>query len=176
MPRPQAFGAVTVKGHIDRVEVVAAGQVVACHGRCYGRDQQILDPLHYLAVLPRRPAALDHAPVLRNWHLPEALGRLRQALERRHGPRAGSRQYIRVLQLLPEHPLERVRQAVESCLLGEQVSAEAIRAQAEHLAARVRQPQGGADDAVTSLCQYQVPRPDLGQFDRLLREGDSEDV
>ena len=84
--------------------------------RSYGRDEQILDPLHYLATLGRRPAALDHAPVLRDWQLPESFAQLRQALEQRHGPTAGARQYIRVLQLLAEHPLERVQQAVEACM------------------------------------------------------------
>ena len=176
VPRPQAFRGVTVKGYIDRIEVVAAGQVVARHQRCYERDQQILDPLHYLAVLPRRPAALDHAPVLRNWQLPEAFGRLRQVLERQHGPRAGSRQYIRVLQLLPEHPLERVCQAVERCLAQEVVMAETIRALTEKLAASASSRGKSESQEVISLCQYQVPRPELGQYDQLLRKGDGEDV
>jgi len=35
----------------------------------YGRDTQILDPLHHLAAPGLRPAALDHAPVLRDWQL-----------------------------------------------------------------------------------------------------------
>ena len=66
----EPFWAVTVKGYIDRVEVVHNGQVVARHARSYGHDQQVLDPLHYLAALDRRPAALDHAPVLRDGRLP----------------------------------------------------------------------------------------------------------
>jgi hypothetical protein len=64
--------------------------VVARHARSYGRDQQVLDPLHYLATLERRPAALDHAPVLRDRKLPEAFAQLRQALEQRHGPSSGA--------------------------------------------------------------------------------------
>ena len=124
--RAQAFCAVMVKGYIDRVEVVAAGQVVARHARCYGRDEQVLDPLHYLAALGRRPAALDHAPVLRGWQLPAAFGTLRQRLERQHGPRGGCRHFIRVLQLLGDHPLERVRDAVESCLADEALTAERV--------------------------------------------------
>ena len=87
VPRGCAFHAVTVKGYIDRVEVVAMGTaVVARHRRSYGRDEQILDPLHYLATLGRRPAALDHAPVTAR--LATAGGRsctLRQRLEQRHG-------------------------------------------------------------------------------------------
>jgi transposase len=174
VPRAHAFCAVTVKGYIDRVEVVAAGQVVARHVRSYGHDEQVLDPLHYLAALGRRPAALEHAPVLRDWQLPPAFQALRQALEQQHGPRAGCRHYIRVLQLLGDHPAERVRAAVEGCLDQQGLTAERVRATAERLAAASGVPAAG--DAVTPLCQYQVPRPDLGRFDQLLSQGDSEDA
>jgi transposase len=169
VPRSYAFLTVTVKGYIDRVEVVERGQVVARHARSYGRDQQVLDPLHYLAALERRPAALDHAPVLRDWQLPESFARLRQAFEMRHGPTAGARHYIRVLQLMPEHSLERVQAAVETCLRRDEVHAERIGAEARRL-------QGGADATpMTPLCQFQVPPPDLGCFDQLLSQGGSHD-
>jgi transposase len=166
VPRHCAFRAVTVKGYIDRVEVVERGQVVARHARSYGRNQQILDPLHYLAALDRRPAALDHAPVLRAWQLPESFARLRLALEQRHGPNAGARQYARVLQLLAEYPLEQVQGAVEACLRREEWHAEAIRAEIGRRA-------GTATNVpLTPLCQLQVPRPDLGRFDQLLSQGE----
>ena len=172
VPRPCAFRTVTVKGYIDRVEVVDGAQVVARHARCYSRDEQVLEPLHYLATLGRRPAALDHAPVLRNWQLPESFTRLREALVRRHGGRDGTRQYIRVLQLLAEHPLERVRQAVEGCLRADELHAERIASAVRRLAeaaGNVPAPEA------TSLDQYQVPRPDLGRYNQLLCEGESPD-
>ena len=97
---------------------------------------------------------------------------MRQDLERRHGPRAGCRHYIRVLQLLGDHSVGRVREAVEGCLGQEGLTAERVRAAAERLAAAA----GAAADTVTPLCQYQVPRPDLGRFNQLLTQGDSEDV
>lgn len=190
VPRHCAYQAVTVKGYVDRVEVVTAGQVVARHRRSYGRDQQVLDPLHYLAALGRRPAALDHAPVLRNWQLPASFTQLRQLLEARHGWRAGGRQYIRVLQLLAEHPLGRVQQAVEHCLRQEQLQAERIIALVDRLASTkahenkpidcVSTPCQSTDSPVSSvlvsdLAQYQVPRPDLGRFDQLLYQGESHD-
>jgi hypothetical protein len=169
VPRTCAFRSVTVKGYIDRVEVVERGQVVARHARSYGRDQQVLDPLHYLATLERRPAALDHAPVLRNWQLPESFTRLRQALEARHGQSSGGRHYVRVLQLLAEHPPERVAQAVETCLRRDELHAERIGAEARRLTGVV------GETPVTPLCQFQVPRPDLGCFDQLLSQGGSHD-
>jgi transposase len=182
VPRGCAYQAVTVKGYVERVEVVAGGQVVARHARSYDRDVQVLDPLHYLAALGRRPAALDHAPVLRDWALPECFLRLRAALERRHGGRAGARQYIRVLQLLAEHPLGRVQRAVEKGLAQEPVQADRIIALAARLAEGCPAP-GSPTGSVTALChspmtplcQYQVPRPDLGRFDQLLSQGGEDD-
>jgi transposase len=182
VPRHCAYQAVTVKGYVDRVEVTAHGQVVARHPRSYGREEQVLDPLHYLAALERRPAALDHAPVLRDWRLPEPFSRLRQDLEQRHGLRAGARQYIRVLQLLAEHPLRRVQQAVEKCLRQGPLSAERICTSVARLVEAGVQPSAAADEvtpichsSVTPLCQDQVPRPDLGRFDELLSQGEEDD-
>jgi transposase len=182
VPRHWAYQTVTVKGYVDRVEVVAAGQVVARHSRSYGRDQRILDPLHYLATLGRRPAALDHAPVLRNWQLPESFAQLRQALEKQLGLRTGARHYIRVLQLLAEHPLTRVQQAVECCLRQGQPQADRITAAVQRLTQTATQTSKGTHAAtaacpseVTPLCQYQVPRPDLGRFDQLLSQGENQD-
>jgi transposase len=169
VPRTCAYRSVTVKGYIDRVEVVERGQVVARHARSYGRDQQILDPLHYLATLERRPAALDHAPVLRNWQLPESFTRLRQALETRHGRPSGARHFARVLQLLGEFPQERVQQAVETCLRKGELHAERIGAETRRLTGVA------GETPVTPLCQFQVPPPDLGCYDQLLSEGGSHD-
>jgi transposase len=181
VPRVYAYQSVTVKGYIDRVEVSAQGQVVARHARSYEREQQVLEPLHYLAALGRRPAALDHAPVLKNWTLPESFSRLREALEQRLGARTGVRHYIRVLQLLAEHALERVQQAVAAGLLQQPVQAERIIATVTRLA-QAAASANALEEAVTSpchssvtpLCQYQVPQPDLGRFDQLLRQGGSE--
>ena len=109
VPRQCAFQTVTVKGYVDRVEIVHRHAVVATHVRSYSKDEQQLDPLHYLATLYRRPAALDHSNVYRNWSLPPLFLRLRERLDERHGTRAGVRQYVRVLQLLASHPLPRVQ-------------------------------------------------------------------
>jgi transposase len=93
VPRTVAFKTVTVKGYVDRVDIVCDDQVVATHGRSYESGDQVLDPLHYLVTLARRPAALDHSNVYRQWKLPAAFGQLRTRLEDRHGSRSGVRQY-----------------------------------------------------------------------------------
>ena len=174
VPRPFAFRPVTVKGYVDHVAVVADGVVIARHRRTYGRGEKVLDPLHFLVVLGRKPAALDHAPVYRDWQLPPAFAELRRALEARLGPRAGARQYIRVLQLLAHHTVSRVERAIGACQSRGAPDAAAVAAAAERLA----RDEPGTPGPTTAVEAVTVPRPDLARFNCLLtlsHEGDPDD-
>ena len=162
VPRRWAFRQVIVKGYVDRVAIVADGKEVASHRRSYGDREQVLDPLHFLSVLEQKPAALDHAPVYRDWQLPAAFPRLRQSLEAKHGLRTGPRHYIRVLQLLARHPVDRVVRAI--VLAGDRCDAAAIATAAERLARSADPPPPSSDTAVSLA----VPLPDLARFDLLL--------
>jgi hypothetical protein len=174
VPRRWAFQCLTVKAYVDHIEIVVGGQMVARHPRSYGRDQQVLDPLHYLVTLGRRPGALDHSGVYRNWQLPAAFTELRTSLEERHGAHAGSRQYIRVLQLLADHPVGRVQQAIEQCRSKGLLDAEVIRGQTERLALPPGRAVAVAEAPAEILpAQIQVPRVDLSRFNQLLSIGES---
>jgi transposase len=170
VPRVYAFGLVTVKGYVDRVVVVAGGQVVASHPRCYGRCAPVLDPLHYLVTLSRKPAALDHAPVYRDWKLPAAFAELRAALEERHGALAGSRQFIRILELMRVHPQARVEQAIVTCRSEGVHTVEAIVQRTGSLAAedQARGVRETCEYESNSISGIRVPRPDLSRFNQLL--------
>jgi transposase len=170
VPRLYAFGPVMVKGYVDRVVVVARGQIVASHPRSYGRHAPVLDPIHYLLTLSRKPAALDHAPVYRDWDLPPAFITLRAELEQRHGALAGARQFIRVLQLLGEHPQSRVAQAIDECRREHVGTAEAIVQRTRSLAASGSEPRSPANvrGETAAIPRIEVPRPDLNRFNQLL--------
>jgi transposase len=178
VPRAWAFQTVTVKAYVEHLTVVAGGQVVARHPRSYAKGEQILNPLHYLVMLERRPAALDHANVYRHWQLPAVFGELRADLERQHGPAAGARQYIRVLQLLAEHPLERVQRAIEESRAGSGFAVTAIAPRTSRLAERSLPALTEGEcqpfvSAISDQCQaivnmVHVPVPNLHQFDQLL--------
>jgi hypothetical protein len=112
----------------------------------------VLDPLHYLVTLGRKPAALDHANVYRDWQLPPAFGELRRALEHQHGPRAGARHYICVLQLLAEHPVERVHEAIVRSRQGDRYDAAAILRRTQHLGAQSDLPNQPGSDSSFKRC------------------------
>jgi len=104
-----------VKGYCDRVEIYHKQEKIAEHKREWERERVILDPLHYLALLERKPGALDDARPLEHWKLPECFSVLRHALEEKKGDK-GTKEYIGVLRLLEKHSLEKLRGAVEKTL------------------------------------------------------------
>ncbi len=170
VPRHVAFKAVTVKGFVNRVDVVHDDTLVATHDRCYVNGSEILDPLHYLTTLTRRPAALDHSNVYRDWQLPEAFAELRSRLEQRHGVRSGVRHFVRVLQLLSDHTVAQVATAIEQLRDSDAADADRIIRRVESSSTRQRNShqadlQGLVRSDVTNV---KVPSPGLSHFDSLL--------
>jgi transposase len=178
VPRPFAFRMVTVKGYVDRVVVVAQGTVVATHARSSQKQTLVLDPVHYLATLGRKPGALDHSPVFRDWALPACFTDFRAALEGLHGAMAGARRYARVLQLLGEHPLTRVHEAVEECRREHLISAEAVIQRTRSFAAIEATPRTASPPQLETpgAVRVQVPLPDLSCYDQFLSASASQNV
>jgi len=112
IPTAFAHHELLVKGYVDRVEVCCGAQVVARHARCWGREMEILEPLHYLALLERKPGALDFGRPFAEWDLPDCFAVLRARLERERAG-AGTREFIQVLRLLDAHSLGEVTRAIE---------------------------------------------------------------
>jgi transposase len=114
---PTAFGfrEVLVKGFVDEVVILCAGEEIARHKRTYGTGAFVFDPLHYLALIETKPNALDQAAPLQGWELPETFQHLRHLLEARMGNR-GKREFIQVLRLLETVPMMTVAAAVTEAI------------------------------------------------------------
>jgi hypothetical protein len=115
VPVRYAHHPVVVKGFVDRVTISYRDEPVARHDRLWTKAGVSFDPVHYLALLERKPGALDHARPLTDWNLPACFGVLRRRLEDERGGE-GTREYIRVLRLLEAHTLPTVTVAVEAGL------------------------------------------------------------
>jgi transposase len=154
-------------GTIDAVRIVADDRVVAVHRRCWGREQVTYDPVHYLALLERKPGALDFAAPLEGWELPVCFGALRRRLEAELGG-AGTRQYIKVLRLLERASPEELTRAVGRALELGAADADAVRLILEH---RRERPAGlFCLDGRPHLKLVAVPAPDLSGYARLAAE------
>ncbi len=120
VPTDQAAAKLRVKLYPFTVEIYRLDQkdAIAVHSRCYGQQQDILDPRHYLPLLAQRPGAFHHAKPVRQWRAtwPAVYDRLLAALQQRQPGGPGVRQFIRVLQLHQHYPAELIEQAVSQAL------------------------------------------------------------
>lgn len=141
VPVDQAYRHLVVRAFPFQVEVLHLDQVVASHPRCYEREQDIYDPLHYLPLLEQRPGAFAHAKPLRRWragwppvyeqllarlcadsHSKGANGAIGANGVGANGsggpdqPSRGIREFVRILRLLGQHPPEALQEAIRAAL------------------------------------------------------------
>jgi transposase len=167
VPTAYAHHRVTVAGTIDTVRIVAGDRVVASHRRRWDREQVTYDPVHYLALLERKPGALDFARPLEGWELPVCFGILRRRLEAEFGG-PGTRQFIKVLRLLEWADPGELTRAVEQALGLGVADADAVRLILEH---RRERPAGlFCLDGRPHLKLVHVPGPDLTGYRSLRAE------
>jgi len=91
------------------------------------------EPVHYLALLERKPGGFDHAKPLEQWTLPDCFALLRRRMEA-EDPKSGTRSFIRVLRLLERFSLDEVTSGVEYALDIGLSDADSIRSVVEHRA------------------------------------------
>lgn len=167
VPTAYAHQAVTIVGGIDEVRLVVGSQLVARHRRCWQKEQTRFDPVHYLALLERKPGALDFARPLEGWQLPDCFGVLRRRLEGELLS-GGTREYIKVLRLLESASMAQLGQAVDHALAIGACSADAVRLILEH---RREQPVGLFRlDGHLHLKAVRVHEPNLAAYRALIPE------
>jgi len=113
-PLEYAFRKVTVKGFVSHIEICHYNMIIAVHHRCWGKEQQVFDPLHYLPLLERKPGSLPYAKPLQELVLPQCFAILQQRLEAEQID--GRREYIRVLRCLERYTIEQLTGAIETAL------------------------------------------------------------
>ena len=120
VPTEQAHRPCLVRGFVDRVQIEVNHESVAVHPRSYGHGQFVLQPLHYLKLLERKPGSLDNARPFKPEHLEsgwgDELAAMRKELEYRQPGGAGTGQFIQILQLALSHSMEALKEAVGLCV------------------------------------------------------------
>ncbi len=126
VPTRYAHRRITAVGSIDRVRLIVEDRVVAEHIRDWGRENVHYDPIHYLALLERKPGAWDYAEPLKDWKLPQSFETLRRRLES-ESEGDGRREFIRILRLLESWSLSELDHAVIRALHMRTLTRDAIR-------------------------------------------------
>src|SRR6266567_5429444 len=118
VPVKHARRTVTVKAYPFTIDIFDGAQKLASHVRCYEREQDVFDPLHYLALLEKKPGAFDFAKPLKRWRAdwPPAYHQMLGVLKESWPDGKGIREFVRVLMLHERYPAEDLKQAIERAL------------------------------------------------------------
>lgn len=170
VPVERAYRNLVIKAYPFRIDILHLDEVIASHPRCYGREREVLDPLHYLPLLEQRPGAFEHAKPIRRWReeWPPVYERLLAHLQAQSSDGHGIREFVRILKLHRDYPADLVKQAVDQALEYGCAHADGV----ELCLRQLLTPEG----SVPSLTLADLPtraavgtQPlDLGSYDRLL--------
>lgn len=155
---------VVAKGYAEEVTARCDGREIARHARGFQKGELVLDPMHYLPVLNRKPHALDHAEAFHGWKLPLIYERFRRELEQRSAN--GLREYVEVLSLLRQFSQREVTAALRRSAANSTFSAEAV---LFHLRLGERRQDAPALETADrwGLPQIEIARPDLARYEAL---------
>jgi transposase len=158
VPTDQTFANLVLRAFPFHVEIIHLDKVIAEHARCYERERDICDPLHYLPLLEQRPRAFEHAKPIRQWRKewPPAYEELLARLQMDDAEERGVKTFIQVLQLHRDYPAAQIEQAVVVALEHGCLSLDGIK----HCLHQICNP-----DAP-------VPRLDLAEHPRLVGVGE----
>ena len=170
VPVAYAHHEILIKGYVDRVVLCHQDKVVAEHRRSWGKEGIFFDYRHYLPLLERKPGSLDYARPLAGLDLPECFDTLRRRLQGQEEKQGeGVREFIRVLRLLEDYPMGRLRIAVDKALRAQAHSRDAI---LQFLMPRFSwRTTTFLLDGCKHLRLVQMAKPDLSAYGTLLSKG-----
>jgi transposase len=132
VPTEYGHHPVTAIGTVEEVRLVVNDHLVASHRRSWKKHGTFFSPIHYLALLERKPGGFDFSRPLEEWQLPSCFDLLRRRLESDLDGSHGIREYIKVLRLLETASLSQLTGAVEQALSIGVTSVDAIKLLLEH--------------------------------------------
>jgi transposase len=155
---------VEIRAYADRIELRQGGHVVGDHRRCFGRDQTVFNPWHYVPVLLRKPGALRNGAPFKAWGLPAGLERIRRKLA---GSADGDRQMVAILAAVLSDGLAAVEAACLEALSEGVHSADVVL----NILARRREPKAAPITVTTpdALRLRHAPAADCARYDSLRR-------
>lgn len=119
LPCAHAGRAVTVRAYAGHIVLAYKGKTVAEHRREFGRGRYVLNPLHYVPLLSRKPGALRNGRPFLEWDLPASIQAVWDRLRRFSD---WDRQMAAILCAIPQYGLEAVSVACATALEQDTVS------------------------------------------------------
>jgi len=158
VPAELAHQVISLRVYPCELVLVAEGEEVARHRRCFERYQTVYDWQHYVGVLQRKPGALRNGAPFSE--MPERLKTLQRHLLRHEG---GDRVMAQVLAAVVSEGLEPVLVAVELALESGNISGDHVL----NVLARLQSPVLTLTPVETSLTLSEEPLANVHRYDHL---------
>ena len=114
VPVDYAHKPVVIHADWKTIRIFHKQKFVAEHNRCWNKEQQIFNPIHYLRLLQRKPGSLNYALPFEDFRLPQCFIDLKNIQTSRLDD--GLQQFIKVLRLLENHSIDHVAVAINKGL------------------------------------------------------------
>ena len=173
VPVDDSYRNLIVRAYPFHMEVLHLDKVIANHARCYAREQDIYDPLHYLTLLEQRPGAFEHAKPLRQWRSrwPAVYEKFLAKLKERLSDGQEIREFVKVLKLHRDYPETLIEQAMHAALQLGCIHADGVTL-CLHRLAHPDTPVPTVDlTSQPHLQQIHTQQVDLGRYNQLLQGG-----
>jgi len=167
VPVAYAHHEILIKGYVNRVVLCHKEKIIAEHRRSWSKEGVLFNYLHYLPLLERKPGSFDHARPFADLYLPECFDILRRRLSTEEENKGdGLREFIKVLRLLEDYSMPKLRQAVQK---GIRIRAHSRDAIAQFLVPRASWRQSTfLLDGHEHLRRVKVTRPTISAYRSLL--------
>jgi hypothetical protein len=118
VPHTYAGRQLVLRAYPFKIEILSLESIIATHPRCFGREQDVFDPMHYITLLEQRPGAFEHAIPVRQWRKkwPASYERLLRSLQENKPEGQGIREFISVLKLHQSYTSGMIERAVDAAV------------------------------------------------------------
>jgi hypothetical protein len=164
VPCEYAGKLVSIRIYASRIVLAADGKAIAEHERSFEKGRYILDPLHYLPLLERKPGALRNGRPFLNWDLPASIRKVWEYLRRYPD---WDHRMSEILSAIPTYGIEAVGVACEMSLEENAVSQSVIM---NYLTRLTEEPKAENVAVPAKLKLMEEPISDCTLYDKLLGE------
>lgn len=107
--------AIVIKAYAWKIAVLHEEKEIACHERCFKRNQRIYDPWHYLGALKSKPGALRNGAPFEDLmnRLPEVFSKIRK---RQRSYKNSDKQFVEILLMVKQYGLAKVEEACKQAI------------------------------------------------------------
>jgi len=172
VPHSYAGKQLVLRAYPFKLEIMALDRIIASHPRCFGREEDVFDPMHYLTLLEQRPGAFEHAIPVRQWRKkwPASYERLLRSLQEHKPEGQGICEFIAILKLHHSYASGRMETAVDAAVSSGMMGLDGVLYQLQRLLLPAPQLDPLDLSTLPELANIGCQAVDLRLYNQLLEE------